>query len=662
MKRLGLRIAIYAIALILTVSGAVGFLAYRSATAALTASVEETLTGKAEDAAKYIASVLDGQKSATSGIAAYSKMSNLQDALALAAAENQALGYKKIGLASAGGELVFTDGSRSIITDQPYFRSAMAGVVTVSDPMVDKESKTAVYMIAAPIYSDAKQTIGAVISVIDAKSLNDMVSEITYGKTGKAFIVRKDGTTVAHSAYEKVLAEENNLIAVKANPKLKPLADLIGRMVRSERGVGEYEYDGLVKFMGYAPIPGTSWSLAVTAPKDETFAGLRSMGTSTLLTTVVSTIVGLALAFWVGNQIAKPIGVAAELAVAIAGGDLTRRVPDKILARQDEIGQLASSFAEMTTKLRSTVTNMAEVSQELAASSQQLTAGAATVAGDMQSVAGATEEISAGLQTISASTEEMSASSEEMSASLAHLASELQDGNHQAKEIEQRATTLKQRAEQSNKAARSIYAELQGRVVNAIERAKIADQISSLAQTIAEIANQTNLLALNAAIEAARAGEAGRGFTVVAEEVRKLANDSSKTVTGIQDLTKQVQEAIGDLVGSSNQLLHFIDGTVTKDYDALVDVGQRYLADADMVLKLTDKTAKMSDQVMVMVSEVGQAVETIASTMNESAVGAQDIAKNASRSSEAVGEVHQSAERLALTAEQLHALVDQFKI
>lgn len=207
-----------------------------------------------------------------------------------------------------------------------------------------------------------------------------------------------------------------------------------------------------------------------------------------------------------------------------------------------------------------------------------------------------------------------------------------------------------------------MYQDKQERLLQAIQEARVVEEISTLAGTIASIADQTNLLALNAAIEAARAGEQGKGFAVVAEEVRKLAEDSSSTVGSIQGMTIQVQQAIKNLVNNSNDLLEFINEQVLGDYGVLVDMSGQYSEDAAMFAVLTDKSKTTSHQIQLAVEEMTRAVESVAATMAESAASAQEVAQGADRTNQAIGEIASTIGALTNNAQDLTGLATRFKV
>lgn len=393
----------------------------------------------------------------------------------------------------------------------------------------------------------------------------------------------------------------------------------------------------------------------VQVDKDSAFANKLLIGIP-LLAVVISLMIGI----WIARMIANPLKKMLVSVQAVADGNLAVKPLDA--TANDEVGQLAASFNTMTEKLHNLVKQVAQTAGKLNDASRELVTVAQDNSATMQEIAASTEEISAGLETVSASTQEISASSENMGANINQVSQTADEGVSIAKTVEQQALNLQQNAKSSSDTANGMYNDINARVTKAIEDAKIVDEISVMASSIASIAGQTNLLALNAAIEAARAGEQGRGFAVVAEEVRKLAEESAKVVGNIQELTHQVQDAIGILVGSGNELLHFIDNTVKKDYAAFVDVGQQYKQDANSFLSVTSGIGARMQQVLAEVTEVNKAIESVASTIVQSANGSEEIAKGTSDASCGIDTMKASADQLTIMAEELNHEVSKFKL
>lgn len=166
---------------------------------------------------------------------------------------------------------------------------------------------------------------------------------------------------------------------------------------------------------------------------------------------------------------------------------------------------------------------------------------------DIEGVSATTEELAASMEETAASAEEMSATSQDMDDIVQTIAVKSQEGAEKANEISKRAFNTKENVKQAQEKAKSIFLNSKDKLEKSIEESKVVEQINVLSDSIMQITSQTNLLALNAAIEAARAGEAGRGFSVVADEIRKLAEQSKDTVVEIKKITNKVTGSVQNL-------------------------------------------------------------------------------------------------------------------
>ena len=262
------RFVVYISVLLIVICGSLGFIANTTATNALINSIEQELPNKAVDGAKVVASQVEARLESVVTLANMPVMQTMDWEIqeSVLKKEQKRLGFMYMGVATPDGNANLTNGSTAYIVNQDYFLKALSGLKYISDP---QEGQTPIFIYSAPIHDENEEVVGVLVGAANALELSEIAKAITFGETGYAFVLNKKGTTIAHPNTELVIKRDNDFENVKEDPSLASLVALEEKMIAGETGFGEYVYNGEVKYLGYAPIPGTLWSIAVTSTKAE---------------------------------------------------------------------------------------------------------------------------------------------------------------------------------------------------------------------------------------------------------------------------------------------------------------------------------------------------------------------------------------------------------
>lgn len=513
-----------------------------------------------------------------------------------------------------------------------------------------------VYMISyvVPLYENGT-SVGILGMDIDFGQLTTLADNAVAFDTGYSFIVSSEGSILYHKEIPSGtdLAEYND-------GELASVKEFV--LDSSNQGKTlQYSYKG-DKYLSYVEL-GNGMKLVLTAPLDEIQADANALSVQILSFLAIGIVIAVVLGVLIGSTIAKPIKRITEIIKQTAGLDFHRASDiDKLMKKKDETGIMAKAVSEMRGVLRELVSNMENIKDGLMGNMNRLD-------GVMRENNSISEDNSATTQELAAGMEETAASATMIVGNIGAIQNNVVDiqelserEQKESKEIMARARQLRDDTRASNDKAMTIYEDMKNRTEEAIEKSKVVAKINELTEDIRNISSQTNLLALNANIEAARAGDAGRGFAVVATEIGALASQTFQTVDGINEIVKEVNDAVHNMTGCIQVIMNFLEETVVADYGAFGQVGERYEKDAESFAMAMQHIYSEISELNHEITEIADTMDGVNRTITESAEGVNLIAE---KSGEAVGKTLEGYEHLReseASLELLKELIEKFNV
>lgn len=657
MKSIRAKLAVWVITLFVIALSILGGLNYWQAKKMITQTMERELAVMAQTRGEEIGTWFDGIKMELGAIARSPIMTsgNREIIMAYLAAEtkNNKV-YENIIYTDDKG--VFTDnkGLTASLGNRDYFQQVMKGETVVTNPVISMGSGKRAAMVVTPIRSNDR-IIGMLLGSMQLEKVDKLIQEIKVSQTGYAYVLRGDGLAIIHPNKD-VENKMNQLTDPNALPALKAATE---KAVNGEKGIANYEIEGVEKYMAYAPIRGTTWSIGVNVPVKEATAGLSAFTWISVSTIVVVLIVVTFAILLIAIHIAKPIQTLEAAANRIAGGDLS--VTEVNVNSNDEVGRLAQAFETMVGNLRNLVRQINNSSGQVAASSEELTAIAEQSAQAAGQVVASITDTARDAEHQVNSVDNAVALVEQITAGAQQEAVKTRDAVDIANRAVTAVTTGTGAVDTAIRQMNSIRQTVDSSAEVVAELGERSKEVGQIIETIAGIAGQTNLLALNAAIEAARAGEQGRGFAVVAEEVRKLAEQS-------QEAAKQISVLIGNIQGKTNEAVAtMVNGTqeVRRGTEVVDQAGRAFRDIGGHVKEVASIAQEAADDLIRLAASSQSVLEAIKETEQigrKIAGQAQTISAATEEQSASMEEIAASSQHLARMAEQLQIEVTKFKL
>lgn len=495
---------------------------------------------------------------------------------------------------------------------RPWYKDAQAaGRTTLTEPYLDAATQELVITAATPA-RDGGQHLGVVGGDLSLKVLVDIINALDFDGMGYAFLVSEDGTVLVHPDTTKVM---------------KSLRELYPRNTPAlTSGYSEAELDGQARILSFSPVaglPSVRWYVGIAVEKDKAFAALSSFRTTALLATVLAVAFILMLLGMLIRVLMRPLtemGQAMEN-IAQGEGDLTRRLN---VESNDEFGTLATAFNRFVERIHGSIRDVSSATEQVNEVARRVLSASNASMLNSDEQASRTNSVAAAINQLGAAAQEIARNAADASQQASGASHQAEDGR---KVVEQNIDAMKQLSSNISASCEQIEA-LNSQTVG----------IGQILDVIKGISEQTNLLALNAAIEAARAGEAGRGFAVVADEVRSLAHRTQTSAQEIHGMIEKLQVGARDSVTTMTES--------QRQSEASVGIANRAGERLGSVTRSIGEIDAMNQSVATATEEQTSVIESLNMDITEINTLNQEGVENLQSTLRACSDLEQQATRL----------------
>ena len=547
-----------------------------------------------------------------------------------------------------GNQIARSSGKLGSRADRDYFKAAIAGQQFTSKAYISATTNQLCVTVSCPIRNDNGEIVGVVASDITLKSIWDIADNITIGKTGYMDIVDSSGVVIAHPDKDRVMKKEDF-------SNLPYVADVISGKTGTVEAESSQQQDSLIS---YTPIENYNWGIITYLPIYDIYSYFFSVAVMNIILMIIFLVVSIAAAIRIAADISSPIAEVLTALQHMTEGDLRQKLTPHGL---QEIHSLGEHFNKMLESLKKLILKSSETGESVSAASEELSASIDSV------VAISTDTQKTMSESAAKTKEKLSVSLDSMN-TITNMVNSINATVNAANVASQAAVSSQHIADDGSKKSdiaikqiMSIQSDVNTTAETVAKLGEKSQQVGQILDTISGIAEQTNLLSLNAAIEAARAGEHGRGFSVVAEEISKLASQTEDATKEIATIIVEVRHETEQAVANMQQSRQGVEEGVVSVRQTVESFKSIYAAIENLNAKITE-IQHFADEQRAGSAQVQQAVNDISDYLKENAVGMDKLNKDSNTQLDSLQEIRTAAASLAEMATALQTELNRFTI
>ncbi len=536
-----------------------------------------------------------------------------------------------------------------------YQQAKEKGTVIVTDPYWDVITNQMCTTIAAPVYMDG-ELAGVIGLDVTLGTVTDLTGSINYEKGVYGFLTDSSGQYVAHENREYEPTEDTAVAVTDIMPGLQGLIGGTDNRVKKLK-----DYDGNMSYFAVADIEGSGWKLGVVVPSANIRGALLAMiAVAFIISLIVIVFVVLFMAGLIGKMLA-PI----QMLKQFASGDFSEKTMiEKTIPKEykNETEQIRTATVEVRQQIREIILNTKQKAGNISTIAESTSGRMTELNQEISGISGLVGRVTT--QTVQARelTSIIMNNGRELGDAIENVAKKAGEAAEQSGSIMERAGKQHETSGQSAEEAMALYRKTKEDLEKAITDSQRVREINTLTDEILAISAQTNLLALNASIEAVRAGEAGKGFSVVADEIRQLADNSKQAVDKIRQVTKGVVHNVAFLSESSGKLLEFMNGKVMEDYRGMTELAEVYQKDAIFYNDISEDLGAASEEMSASMAGINESIAAITDLVGEIAEFMGSMKQSAEKSNENSEAVVKQMEELFRLSESLNRTVASFRV